>query len=137
KPVVYDADTGGKPEHFQFTVRTLERLGVSAAVIEDKIGLKKNSLFGTDVPQTQDSIDSFCDKIKAGKKAQVTDDFMVVARIESLILEQGIADAVERAEAYISAGADGILIHSKQKEVDEIFEFCRHYAAFRQRVPLF
>jgi phosphoenolpyruvate phosphomutase len=137
KPIVYDADTGGKPEHLQFTIRTLERLGISAAVIEDKIGLKKNSLFGNDVPQIQDSIESFCAKIRAGKKAQVTDDFMVVARIESLILEQGIADAVSRAEAYIGAGADGILIHSKQKKPDEIFEFCRHYAAFDRRVPLF
>jgi phosphoenolpyruvate phosphomutase / 2-hydroxyethylphosphonate cytidylyltransferase len=137
KPIVYDADTGGKPEHLQFTIRTLERLGVSAAVIEDKVGLKKNSLFGNDVPQVQDSIDNFCAKIQAGKKAQVTDDFMLVARIESLILEQGIADAVARAEAYIGAGADGILIHSKQKEPAEIFEFCRHYAAFKRRVPLF
>jgi phosphoenolpyruvate phosphomutase len=137
KPIVYDADTGGKPEHLQFTIRTLERLGISAAVIEDKVGLKKNSLFGNDVPQIQDSIESFCAKIQAAKKAQVTDDFMVVARIESLILEQGIADAVARAEAYIGAGADGILIHSKQKESDEIFEFCRHYAAFNRRVPLF
>lgn len=137
KPIVYDADTGGKPEHLQFTIRTLERLGVSAAVIEDKIGLKKNSLFGNDVPQLQDSIENFCAKIQAGKKAQVTDDFMLVARIESLILEQGIADAVARAEAYIGAGADGILIHSKQKSPDEIFEFCRHYAAFERRVPLF
>src|SRR5690606_10271800 len=90
KPIVYDADTGGKPEHFQFTVRTLERLGISAAVIEDKVGLKKNSLFGTDVVQAQDTIQDFCAKIQAGKEAQVTDDFMVVARIESLILEQGI-----------------------------------------------
>ena len=137
KPIVYDADTGGKPEHFQFTVRTLERLGVSAAVIEDKVGLKKNSLFGNDVVQTQDTIPSFCAKIQAGKEAQITDDFMIVARIESLILEQGIADAIARAEAYIGAGADGILIHSKQKEPDEIFEFCRHYAALDRRVPLF
>jgi phosphoenolpyruvate phosphomutase len=137
KPIVYDADTGGKPEHLQFTIRTLERLGVSAAVIEDKVGLKKNSLLGNEVPQIQDSIENFCAKIQAGKKAQVTDDFMVVARIESLVLERGIADAVARAEAYIGAGADGILIHSKQKEPDEIFEFCRHYKAFERRVPLF
>jgi phosphoenolpyruvate phosphomutase len=136
KPIVYDADTGGKPEHFQFTVRTLERLGVSAAVIEDKIGLKKNSLFGNEVPQLQDSIESFCEKIKAGKKAQITDDFMIVARIESLILDQGMEDAVTRARAYIGAGADGILIHSKQKEPDEIFEFCNQYAEFDRRVPL-
>jgi phosphoenolpyruvate mutase len=136
KPIVYDADTGGKPEHFQFTVRTLERLGVSAAVIEDKIGLKKNSLFGNDVPQLQDSVESFCEKIQAGKNAQITDDFMVIARIESLILEHGIEDAVSRARAYIAAGADGILIHSKHKEPNEIFEFCNHYAKFERRVPL-
>ena len=137
KPIVYDADTGGKPEHFQFTIRTLERLGVSAAVIEDKVGLKKNSLFGNDVPQTQDSVGSFCDKIRAGKKAQITDHFMVVARIESLILEEGIADAVARAKAYMEAGADGILIHSNKDEPDEVFEFARHYAAFERRAPLF
>lgn len=136
KPIVYDADTGGKPEHFQFTVRTLERLGVSAAVIEDKIGLKKNSLFGNDVPQLQDSIENFCAKIQAGKSAQITDDFMVVARIESLILEQGIDDAVTRAEAYIGAGADAILIHSKDRQPDEIFEFCDRYARLSRRAPL-
>lgn len=136
KPIIYDADTGGKPEHFQFTVRTLERLGVSAAVIEDKVGLKKNSLFGNEVPQLQDSIENFCEKIQAGKKAQVTDDFMIVARIESLILEQGIDDAVSRAQAYIAAGADGILIHSKKVDPSEIFEFCDRYAEFDRRVPL-
>ena len=136
KPIVYDADTGGKPEHFQFTVRTLERLGISAAVIEDKVGLKKNSLFGTDVPQTQDSVEDFCAKIKAGKAAQVTDDFMVVARIESLILDQGVDDAIVRAEAYNKAGADAILIHSRQKTPDEIFEFCDRYAKLPDRTPL-
>ena len=133
KPIVYDADTGGKPEHFQFTVRTLERLGVSAAIIEDKVGLKKNSLFGNDVPQVQDSIESFCAKIRAGKDAQVTEDFMIVARIESLILEQGVDDAMERAEAYIAAGADGVMIHSKQKTPDEVFEFCKRYAKLERR----
>lgn len=136
KPIVYDADTGGKIEHFQFTVRTLERLGVSVAIIEDKVGLKKNSLFGTDVPQLQDTIEGFCAKIKAGKAAQVTDDFMIVARIESLILDQGIEDAITRAEAYIDAGADGILIHSRRKTPDEIFEFCDRYAKFERRPPL-
>lgn len=137
KPIIYDADTGGKLEHFQFTVRTLERLGISVAIIEDKVGLKKNSLFGTDVPQTQDTIENFCAKIKAGKAAQVTDDFMVVARIESLILDQGIEDAITRADAYIKAGADGILIHSRRKTPDEIFEFCDRYAQLEQRPPLF
>lgn len=137
KPIVYDADTGGKPEHFQFTVRTLERLGISAAIIEDKVGLKKNSLFGTDVCQTQDSIEDFCLKIKAGKTAQVTSDFMIIARIESLILAKGQKDALERAAAYIAAGADGILIHSKAKTPDEIFEFCREYRKFPRIVPLF
>lgn len=136
KPIVYDADTGGKIEHFEFTVRTLERLGVSAAVIEDKVGLKKNSLFGTDVPQTQDTIEEFCDKIRAGKATQITDDFMIVARIESLILEAGMEDALERAAAYSAAGADAILIHSRQKTPDEIFEFCDRFRADEPRVPL-
>ncbi len=137
KPIVFDADTGGKVEHFQFTVRTLERLGVSAAIIEDKTGLKRNSLFGTEVEQTQDSIGNFCDKIRAGREARVTDDFMVIARIESLILGKGMEDALERARAYVEAGADGILIHSRSPEPDEIFEFCDRYAAIPDRVPLF
>jgi len=136
KPIVYDADTGGKIEHFKFTVRTLERLGVSAAVIEDKVGLKKNSLFGTEVPQMQDTIEGFCEKIRAGKAAQVTDEFMIIARIESLILDQGIEDAVARAKAYIEAGADGIMIHSRHKDPAEIFEFCDRYAQFERKVPL-
>lgn len=137
KPIVYDADTGGKPEHFQYTVRTLERLGVSAAIIEDKIGLKKNSLLGNDVVQHQDSIEDFANKISAGKKAQVTNDFMIIARIESLILDKGLDDALERARAYIDAGADGILIHSRAKTPDDIFAFCTEYKHFSQRVPLF
>lgn len=136
KPIVYDGDTGGIPEHFVFTVRTLERLGVSAIIIEDKIGLKKNSLFGTDVPQSQSSIEDFCYKISAGKKAQVTKDFMIIARIESLILKQGMDDAIARAKAYIDAGADGIMIHSKEKDGQEILEFCRIYSQFEKRVPL-
>jgi len=112
-------------------------LGVSVAIIEDKVGLKKNSLFGNEVPQLQDSIENFCQKIKAGKAAQVTDDFMIVARIESLILEQGMEDAVARAKAYIKAGADGILIHSRQKTTDEIFEFCDRFREFGGQVPLY
>lgn len=136
KPIIYDADTGGQTEHFKFTIRTLERLGVSAAIIEDKTGLKKNSLFGTDVPQTQDSIESFCEKIKAGKNAQATDDFMIIARIESLILKKGQDDAIERAKAYIEAGADAIMIHSKEKRPDEIFEFCNRYRLLQNKKPL-
>lgn len=136
KPLVYDADTGGKIEHFEFTVRTLERLGVSAAIIEDKVGLKKNSLFGTDVEQNQDTIEGFCAKLRAGKAAQVTDDFMIIARIESLILDAGVDDAIARARAYIEAGADGIMIHSRHKDPAEIFEFCDRYATFARGVPL-
>lgn len=136
KPIIYDADTGGQTEHFKFTVKTLERLGVSAVIIEDKTGLKKNSLFGNDVPQTQDSIENFCGKIKAGKKAQCTDDFMIIARIESLILGKGQADAIERAQAYLAAGADGIMIHSRNKSPDEVFEFCKRYADLPNRKPL-
>ena len=136
KPIIYDGDTGGIPEHLIFTIRTLERLGVSAIIIEDKIGLKKNSLFGIDAEQTQDSIENFCKKIKTAKQAQVTTEFMVIARIESLILKKGMDDAIERAKAYIKAGADGIMIHSKEKEADEILEFCKHYETFTTRVPL-
>ena len=136
KPIIYDADTGGQIEHFEFTVKTLERLGVSAVIIEDKTGLKKNSLFGNEVPQTQDTIENFCSKIIAAKQVQVTDDFMIIARIESLILEAGMDDAIDRAVAYINAGADGIMIHSRQKEPDEIFEFCKRYKKIPNKKPL-
>ena len=136
KPIIYDADTGGQTEHFKFTVRTLERLGVSAVIIEDKTGLKKNSLFGNEVPQTQDSIENFCDKILSAKKAQVTDDFMIIARIESLILETGMDDAITRAKAFLEAGADGIMIHSRKKDPAEILEFCRQYAELTNRKTL-
>lgn len=136
KPIIYDGDTGGKPEHFVFSVRTLERLGISAIIIEDKVGLKKNSLFGTEVKQTQDSIENFCHKISMGKQAQVTDDFMIIARIESLILKNGLDDALRRARAYIDSGADGIMIHSKEKTPNEITEFCKEYKKFDIKVPL-
>lgn len=136
KPIIFDADTGGKPEIFQFTVRSLERLGVSAVIIEDKIGLKKNSLLGNDVFQEQDSISEFSKKILTGKKSQQTDDFMIIARIESLILDKGIDDAIDRAIAYIDAGADGIMIHSRKKEPDEIYEFCAKYKNLNIKKPL-
>lgn len=123
KPIILDGDTGGLTEHFVYNIRTLERIGVSAVIIEDKTGLKKNSLFGTDVVQTQDSIENFCAKIAAGKKAQKTKEFMIIARIESLILEKGMDDALARAFAYVKAGADGIMIHSRKKDPAEIFEF--------------
>lgn len=136
KPIIYDGDSGGPAEHFVFTVRELERLGVSAVIIEDKVGLKKNSLFGTEVEQQQDSIENFCAKIASGKANQVTEDFMIIARIESLILEQGMEDAMARAKAYLAAGADGIMIHSRQKEFDEIQEFARRYNELPNRKPL-
>jgi len=136
KPIIFDGDTGGIPEHFVYTVRTLERLGVSAIIIEDKVGLKKNSLFGTEVSQVQDTIEKFSYKIKQGKAAQVTDDFMIFARIESFILKKGLRDAIKRAKAYIKAGADGIMIHSKQKTSGEIVGFCTEYNKFKYKVPL-
>lgn len=123
KPIIFDGDTGGMTEHFVYTVKTLERMGVSMVIIEDKTGLKKNSLFGAEVKQIQDSIPDFCEKIAAGKRAQKTQDFMICARIESLILEQGMGDALERAFAFVKAGADAIMIHSRKKEPAEIFEF--------------
>ncbi len=136
KPIIFDGDTGGIPEHFVFMVRTLERLGVSAVIIEDKKGLKKNSLFGTGVEQVQDSIEAFPHKVSMGKSAQVTDDFMIIARIESLILEAGMDDALTRAQAYIDAGTDVIMIHSKEPTANEVLTFCKEYAKFDDRVPL-
>jgi phosphoenolpyruvate phosphomutase len=136
KPIIFDGDTGGKIEHFVFTVRTLERHGVSAIIIEDKVGLKKNSLFGTDAIQTQDSIEHFCEKIRAGKNAQVTKDFMIIARIESLIAGKSVEDALERACAYVDAKADGIMIHSKNKSGDDIKEFCKAFRLKHPKIPI-
>ncbi len=132
KPLIMDADTGGKVEHFELNVRSMERIGISAAIIEDKKGLKKNSLFGNEVHQDQESIEAFCDKIRAGRAARVSEDFMIIARLESLILEKGLNDAIERAGAYARAGADAIMIHSRQSSSDEVFEFAD---IFRQEFP--
>lgn len=136
KPIILDGDTGGLTEHFVYNVRTLERIGVSAVIIEDKTGLKRNSLFGTEVVQSQDTIENFAAKIEAGKRAQLSDDFMIIARIESLILEKGMEDALERARAFTLAGADGIMIHSRKKDPSEIFEFCDRFRAEDKRTPL-
>ena len=136
KPIIFDGDTGGKTEHFIYTVRSLERLGVSMVIIEDKTGLKKNSLFGTEVIQTQDSIENFCNKIKAGKKAQRTKEFMICARIESLILEQGMEDALIRAFAFVEAGADAIMIHSRKKDPSEIQEFIERFREKDKSTPI-
>ncbi|MBO4389977.1 MAG: phosphoenolpyruvate mutase [Lachnospiraceae bacterium] len=136
KPIIFDGDTGGRTEHFIYTVRSLERLGVSMVIIEDKIGLKKNSLFGTEVPQTQDSIEHFCEKISAGKRAQRTREFMICARIESLILDQGMEDALERAFAYVGAGADAVMIHSRRKDPSEVFTFLERFRAEDSQTPV-
>lgn len=136
KPIIFDGDTGGLTEHFVYTVRSLERMGVSMIIIEDKTGLKKNSLFGTDVFQKQDTIENFCSKIIAGKKAQKTKEFMICARIESLILEQGMDDALTRAFAYVAAGADAIMIHSRKKDPNEIFEFVSKFREKNSVIPI-
>ena len=136
KPLILDGDTGGLAEHFVLAVRTLERLGVSAVVIEDKEGLKQNSLYGTDVPQSQVAPEIFGQKIAAGKKAQITEEFSIIARIESLILGAGIDDALNRARIYIDSGADAIMIHSREETPDEVFEFCRQFRENTDRVPL-
>lgn len=136
KPMIFDGDTGGKTEHFEFTVRSLERIGVSAVVIEDKTGLKKNSLFGKKVKQTQDSIENFSEKISRGKAAQISDEFMIVSRIESLILEAGMNDALRRAEAYIEAGTDAIMIHSRHKDPTEIKEFMKKFRSLNDHIPV-
>ena len=136
KPIIFDGDTGGKTEHFVYTVRSLERLGVSMVIIEDKTGLKKNSLFGTEVVQTQDSIENFSNKIRAGKKAQRTKEFMICARIESLILERGMEDALTRAFAFVEAGADAIMIHSRKKDPSEIQEFIEKFRTKDATTPI-
>ena len=136
KPVIFDCDTGGKTEHFVFTVRTLERLGIGAVIIEDKIGLKQNSLFGTDAVQKQDTIEGFSEKISAGKSSQVTEDFMIIARIESLIAGKGIDDALKRAFAYVKAGADGIMIHSKNHDGMDVKEFCERFRKEDKETPI-
>ncbi len=136
KPIIFDGDTGGLTEHFVFTVRTLERNGISAVIIEDKVGLKKNSLFGTDVEQHLATIPEFCDKISAGKKAQVTKDFMIIARLESLIAGYSVSDALERAFAYVKAGADGVMIHSKEKSGDDIKDFCQKFRKEYKNIPI-
>lgn len=136
KPIIFDGDTGGLEEHFVFTVRTLERHGVSAVIIEDKVGLKKNSLFGTDVKQELATIEDFCSKISAGKRAQVTKDFMIIARLESLIAGLPVDDALSRARAYVEAGADGVMIHSKEKSGVDIQEFCRRFRGEFASVPI-
>ena len=136
KPIIFDGDTGGLTEHFVYTVRSLERMGVSAVIIEDKKGLKRNSLFGTEVEQTQATIEEMSAKIEAGKKAQLSDDFMIIARIESLILEKGMEDALERARAFVSAGADGIMIHSRKKDPAEILEFCDRFREEDKATPI-
>lgn len=136
KPVIFDGDTGGLTEHFVYTVRSLERMGVSAVIIEDKTGLKRNSLFGTGAGQEQDSIENFTDKIRAGKQAQLSDDFMIIARVESLILEKGMEDALKRAFAYRDAGADGIMIHSCKTEPDEVFMFCDRFRQKDKNTPI-
>jgi phosphoenolpyruvate phosphomutase len=136
KPIIYDGDTGGIPEHFVFTVRTLERNGISAVIIEDKRGLKKNSLFGTEVEQQLAPVEDFCEKIQAGKKAQVTREFMIIARLESLIAGKTVDDALKRALAYVNSGADGIMIHSKEKSGGDIREFCSRFRREYKDIPL-
>ena len=136
KPLIVDCDSGGLIEHFVYKVRTLERLGVSAAIVEDKVGPKRNSLFGTDVPQTQDDPEHFAQKIRAGRDARVTEHFMVIARIESLVLGEGVDHAFDRAKRYLAAGADGIMIHCRDREPVELFEFCKRYNALDNRRPL-
>lgn len=136
KPIILDGDTGGKVEHFVFNVKTLERMGVSAIIIEDKCGLKQNSLFGTEVKQIQEDPDVFADKIRRGKQAQVTKDFMIIARCESLIAGKGVEDAIERCKKYVAAGADGIMIHSKEKDGKEIFDFMAEFRKLFEYVPI-
>ena len=136
KPIIFDGDTGGKIEHFVPNLRALERNGVSAVIIEDKVGLKRNSLFGNEVPQTLDDPRAFGEKITAGVQAKRNQDFMVIARIESLIVDMGLDDALKRAQVYLDAGADGIMIHSRKKEPAEVLEFAKEFNRWETGKPL-
>lgn len=136
KPLIFDADTGGKKEHFEMKIKSIERLGISAAIIEDKTGLKKNSLHENTSNQTQENPNVFAEKISIGKKAQVSDDFMIIARIESFILNKNLKDAISRAHKYIEAGADGIMIHSKSKKPNEVFSFAKNFRKHYKNIPL-
>lgn len=136
KPMIYDADTGGQPEHLHYTVQSLERNGISAAIIEDKTGLKRNSLLGNDVLQTQSGIQEFCEKISSGVNSKLSSDFMLIARIESLILDKPVSDALTRADAYLDAGADGIMIHSRNKSGEDIKNFLIEFRKHHVDTPL-
>ena len=136
KPVILDGDTGGKADHFPFHVKTLERMGVSAVIIEDKTGLKQNSLFGTDVKQELEEPAEFAAKIAAGKRAQTTREFMIIARLESLIAGKTVEDAMMRAKIYIEAGTDAIMIHSREKNGDDIFDFLDKFRAYSTDIPV-
>ena len=134
KPIIVDCDNGGNIDYLIYTIKTLERLGVSAIIIEDKTGEKRNSLLG--VPQEQENIDVFSKKIKAGKEVQIWPEFMIIARIESLILEKGLDDALIRVDSYLSAGADGIMIHSRKNSAEEVIKFCYEYKTRCYQAPL-
>ena len=136
KPLIMDGDTGGKVEHFEMRIKSAERLGISALIIEDKKGLKKNSLLKDTSRQTQEGKIKFSEKISVGKKAQISDDFMIIARIESFILGKGLNDAISRAHSYIEAGADGIMIHSKSKNPKEVIAFSKVFRKSYKKIPL-
>ncbi len=136
KPLIMDIDTGGKFEHLKMKINSIEKLGISAVIMEDKTGLKKNSLFDDTSDQKQESIIKFAKKIKYIKESQITNDFMLIARIESFILNKGINDALLRAQKYVKAGVDGIMIHSKQKNPKEIINFAKNFRKFNKTIPL-
>ena len=136
KPIIFDADNGGRIEHLPYLVKTLERIGVSAIVLEDKIGLKKNSLFKSQEKAKQDSIENFCIKLKKARESKISDDLFIVARIESFILGKDLKDAMRRAEAYSRSGADAILIHSKEKHPNQIFSFSKNFTKSKFLKPL-
>ncbi|ASL49072.1 Phosphonopyruvate hydrolase (plasmid) [Burkholderia sp. AD24] len=136
RPLIMDADTGGKVEHFEINVAMLEKAGVSAVIIEDKTGLKKNSLLGNQVAQIQEDPVEFGEKIARARSVRRSSDFMVIARIESLVLDRGMEDALSRARQYVEAGADGIMIHSKSAQSDEVLEFASIFRKENARIPL-
>ena len=126
-PILVDGDTGyGNFNNLRRVVQKLVQRGIGGICIEDKLFPKTNSFIGEGQPLAD--IDEFCGKIKAGKDCQPDDDFCIVARVEALISGWGMEEALKRAEAYRRAGADGILIHSKRRDGQEILTFLKEWA---------
>lgn len=125
KPLIVDCDTGGDINHFEYMVQKLEDAGVVMVIVEDKTFPKRNSL--TNSNHILEDKDIFAEKIKRGIAVRKSNNFMIIARLEGLIAGHSMEETLGRAEAFLKAGADGIMIHSRKNEPTEILEFASLY----------